>query len=327
MNEPGLDATVLIPSYNSKNTLIPCLEQLTRQTWPADRFEVIVVLDGSTDGSKEALGKLSTPFPLKLIEQPNQGRAAALNRGARDAAGGIIIIIDSDILTNATFVENHLAAHQQADVVIGPIPLSDKTPVNFLTDRVREWADEHTKKMLDNPEELTSTSLFGGNISMPRSLYEQLGGYREELRRTEDFHMGEKILRAGLRVAFCPEAVAAQIFDKTFYAWCRDIYVDGRSHLQLIREFPELKKKLRAGRFYPATMTKKIIRPMIIHRQPLGNLVLATSQAVLETARRMGLRWEILSAIQGVIGDSLYFRGVYDALGSQERFNAFIQPD
>ncbi len=325
MNKTGPDATVLIPSYNSKNTLIPCLEQLARQTCPC--FEVIVVLDGSTDGSKEALTELSTPFPLKVIEQPNQGRAAALNRGARDACGRIIIIIDSDILTNTTFVESHLAAHQQAEVVIGPIPLSDKSPVNFLTDRVREWAEEHARQMLAGPDELTATSMFGGNISMPRSLYRQLGGYCEELRRTEDFHMGEKILRAGLRVAFCPEAVAAQIFDKTFYAWCRDIYYDGRSHLQLIREFPGLKKKLRAGRYYPASMTKRILRPRIIHRSPIGNLVLATSQALLEAARRMGLRWGILSAIQGVIGDSLYFRGVYDALGSRERFNAFIQPD
>ena len=52
-----IDTSVLIPSYNNKRCLLPCIEHFARQSYPRDRFEVVVVLDGSTDGSREALGR------------------------------------------------------------------------------------------------------------------------------------------------------------------------------------------------------------------------------------------------------------------------------
>ena len=58
---------------------------------------MVVVVDGSTDGTAEALRRLDIPFALKVVEQPNQGRAAAVNAGAGAAEGELLLILDDDM--------------------------------------------------------------------------------------------------------------------------------------------------------------------------------------------------------------------------------------
>ncbi|MBI4383385.1 MAG: glycosyltransferase [Nitrospinae bacterium] len=319
------DVTVLIPSYNSKDLLVPCLEHLSRQTFPADRFETIVTLDGSTDGSRQALDRIRVPYRLRVVEQARKGRAAALNNGAREAEGRLLIVIDSDIVACSGFIQSHVTAHETADVAIGPIPLSPLSPENFMTDGVRDWADHHARRMRDARGALSSTDIYGANLSLPLELFKQLGGYREDLLRTEDYHFGEKILQAGLKVCFCPEAIGEQIYDKTFPAWLRDFYLGGKSQWDLVREFPHLKSKLKIGRYYPLTAAKRLLRPLVAENRPAGKLFMALGQTVLETARQGGLRWRWLSKVQGLMGDLSYWKGVYDAVGDPARFREFLK--
>lgn len=322
-----VEASVVIPSYNNRATLLLCLERLAAQTHPPERFEVIVVLDGSTDGSAEALRRRTTPFRLEVVTQPNRGRAAALNHGARLARGEHLIVIDDDILPNPEFIARHLAAHARGDVVIGPIPLSERSPVNFLTDGVREWAETHAARMGQQTGPASCAEIYGANLSIRRAVFHDLGGYRTDLRRTEDFHLGKKILSAGCRVVWCPEAVAEQIYDKSFPAWCKDFYVDGRSHAALVQEFPEERATLLLGRYQRTSTTKRLLRPLIIHRNPLGGAILFSAKLALELARRLGLRWRVLRSCQGVLGDALFWRGVRDAVGDRVRFDALLRQD
>lgn len=317
--------SVLIPSHNSKKTLIPCIEHFAAQTLPANRFEVIVILDGSTDGSREALETMKTGFKLKIAEQRQQGKATALNNGAELAEGEIIAVVDSDILVVEKFLEAHIQAHGQADVVIGPIPLSPVSPRNFMTDNVRVWAEDHARNMRAHSGELSSTNLYGANLSISRALFKKLGGYRTDLRRTEDFHFGEKIICAGLKVHYCPEAIAGQIYDKTFPAWCDDFYRDGQSQVGLVAEFPYLKDKLKLGRYHHQTFTKRLFRPLVMHDHPIGKGLVALGKIGLEWARKSGRRWRFLSDVQGLLGDAIYWKGVYDAIGDQDRFMQFVQ--
>lgn len=324
MADYSFDASVLIASYNNRATLIPCVERLMAQTYPPERFEVIVILDGSTDDSYAALTRVTVPFRFTIVQQANQGKAVALNYGASIATGRYLIIIDSDILTNVDFVKNHVAAHERGDVVIGPIPLADCTPTNFMTDGVRAWADEYTQAMLQHRGDYTCTEIFGANLSIGRDAFNAIGGYRADLRRTQDLHIGKKIINAGYKVVFCPDAVAAQIFDKSFPAWCENLYYDGRSHYLLIQEYPEERQNFKIGQYYPLTLTKRILRPLIIRRTLIGNGIIAVAKIVLERCRCAGLRWRTLTHCQGAIGDALYWRGVYEAVNDPARFAAFI---
>jgi len=319
-----MDASVLIPSYNARDTLLRCLARLERQTLAPARFEVVVVLDGSTDGSEQALAKLQPPFALKVVSQPNAGRAAALNRAAVEASGRVRIITDADILPVPEFLEAHLAGQRDADVNIGPIPLADVSPTDFLTDGVRDWADEHDRRMRDQGGPRNCTEIYGANLSIPRDAFRSIGGYREDLRRTEDFQLGKKILAAGYRVGYLPDAIAAQIYDKTFDAWCADFYQDGRSQVILASEFPEERVHLRLGHYRSVSRSRLLLRTQVVHGRWPGTMLVGAVRWALERARRRGLRWRLFKLCQGMLGDAFYWKGVRDELDDAEAFSNLI---
>ena len=75
-----MEASIIIPTYNRAEKLRRCLEALSVQTQPAPDFEVVVVVDGSSDGTLEMLASFETSFELRVIQQPNAGQSVALNR-------------------------------------------------------------------------------------------------------------------------------------------------------------------------------------------------------------------------------------------------------
>jgi len=318
-------ASVLIPSYNNKDRLLACIERFEHQTFPLAELEVVVVIDGSVDGSAAALRSLDTTFELRVVEQENSGRAAALNRAAAEARAEILIVTDSDILPNDAFVASHVAGQGTADVVLGPIPLSKQSPVSFLTDGVQRWADRHERRMLGGTEGIGCSEIYGANLSINKDKFEAIGGYRTDLRRTEDFQLGKKILNAGYSVAFAPHAVAEQIYDKTIPDWCNDFYYDGISHVRFVAEFPDEIPRLKLGSYYPQSLAKRLLRPCVRRNSVLGRCFVWFSTHMLELARAAGLRWRVLAAWKGVVGDALFWKGVHHELGEDSRFFRLVR--
>jgi len=107
--------SVLIPTYNRKDILRKCLEGYSRQTFPSDAFELIVVDDGSTDGTAEVVNGLAPTLPYRLsyAYQANAGPGAARNRGFRSASGEVILITGDDILPEERLLAEHWEWHSE----------------------------------------------------------------------------------------------------------------------------------------------------------------------------------------------------------------------
>ena len=90
--------SVVIPTYNRVERLTKVLSALAKQTVARCEFEVIVVSDGSTDGTDEYLENVDLPYRLVYSRQPNTGPSAARNHGTRLATGEIVLFIDDDVL-------------------------------------------------------------------------------------------------------------------------------------------------------------------------------------------------------------------------------------
>jgi glycosyltransferase involved in cell wall biosynthesis len=100
-----LKASIIIPTYNRKDSLYETLASLTKQTRAVQSFEVIVVDDGSDDGTDEVAGE-TFPFALRYFSQENQGDAAARNFGVRQSQAEILVFLDDDM-----FLEPHYLEH------------------------------------------------------------------------------------------------------------------------------------------------------------------------------------------------------------------------
>src|SRR5262245_44212576 len=117
--------SIVIPTYQRCASVMRALHLLETQTLAPFRFEVIVVLDGSTDGTLEMLGSYHPRYRTCALWQANRGRAAACNAGIDMASGDVIVLLDDDMQPEPEFLEAHLDAHagQPKLAVIGAAPI------------------------------------------------------------------------------------------------------------------------------------------------------------------------------------------------------------
>ncbi|OPJ56520.1 glycosyltransferase family 2 protein [Alkalithermobacter paradoxus] len=115
--------SVIIPSFNACERLYLALEGYKNQSFDHNKFEVIIVDDGSSDNTLRMIEEISCNFKLKVIDcRINVGRSYARNEGIIASSGDILIFSDADMIPIRDFIKNHVESHNAKDmVVVGPI--------------------------------------------------------------------------------------------------------------------------------------------------------------------------------------------------------------
>src|SRR5262245_2023039 len=119
--------SIVIPTYNRRESLCRTLYSLFQQDFPMSDFEIVVVIDGSTDGTEEMLCSLEPPCALRWFVQENQGASAACNRGVEEARGELIVFVDDDNLAAPQLIREHTSSHADNPnkAVLGAVLLAD----------------------------------------------------------------------------------------------------------------------------------------------------------------------------------------------------------
>lgn len=227
-----LAASVVIPTYNRMESLATTLKAFARQTLPCARFEVVVVSDGSTDGTNEMLHDMAGELPYRLLPlaQTNAGPAAARNLGVRSASNEIIVLTDDDMEPLPGFLEAHIRRHELDPdvVVIGPM-----SPDPARAGEEPVWiAWEHVKLQeiydLFRPGGMCESGrggpwhFYSGNASVRREHMLAVGGFDERFRRQEDVELAVRLERdRGVRFLFDFETDAIHRPTRTFESWLR----------------------------------------------------------------------------------------------------------
>jgi GT2 family glycosyltransferase len=198
--------SVVIPTYNRRSILEKCLLALEQQALPSEveAYEVIVVDDGSTDGTPTWLKDEVSRFPhVRMVEQEHGGPAEGRNRGVDHARGDVIVFIDSDLVVTESFLACHARALRRCWQRRG-----DR--LCFTYGAVINTA--HFEHPTTEPHKLQDLSWsYGatGNVAIDREVLERSGlfdvGFR--LYGWEDLELGERLRQMGVELVKCPEAV------------------------------------------------------------------------------------------------------------------------
>jgi GT2 family glycosyltransferase/peptidoglycan/xylan/chitin deacetylase (PgdA/CDA1 family) len=236
--------SVVIPTYQRREAVLNALQALSVQEGMLD-FEVVVVVDGSTDGTAAALRELDFPFPLSVIAQSNRGRATACNKGAAIARGELLLFLDDDMEADRNLLVQHHRAHLDgADVVIGHIPLHPESPPGFLPAAVGAWAEQRAEALLERNGKLEVGDFLTGQMSIRRAVFVGIGGFdtaftREGAFGGEDLDLGRRLLDAGYQINFDPRAISWQRYVVTPRQYLRQWRQGGRASVMLARKHPD----------------------------------------------------------------------------------------
>lgn len=211
--------SIIIPSYNTIHTIFKCLESCKNLDYPG-KLEIIVVDDGSTDGSYE---KLKDDRSIILLrKQKNEGKAAALNFGIARTNCDIIGCVDSDSYPHKNTLINAIPYFEDGKKV-GAVVLFIKTtsPTNLIqaTQEIEYWlACGFLFKTIASIECLYLTP---GPMSLyNKKMFEELGGF-DEKNLTEDMEIALRMQRHKWRIHTCHSAVVETEVPATLTSFCK----------------------------------------------------------------------------------------------------------
>ena len=236
--------SVIIATFNRRDLLARTLPPLLTQEFLPAQYEVLVVVDGSTDGTVEFLSTLSNRGNLRVIEQPNRGQAAAINTGLQESRGEIVLFMDDDILCGPNVVAEHANAERidKQCMAFGPVLVASDGRDRLALDWARTFCDEFFRsKAHEAPEKGWYGCMASANSSMPRNVALAIGGLDDSFSRGNDVEFGFRLLKAGYTFAYLPAAVTHQIFNKTRRDVIEDASGEGSAEIRLGRKFPELR--------------------------------------------------------------------------------------
>lgn len=183
--------SIVIPAFNEEKYIEQCLFSLKRQTYPKDKYEIIVVDNGSSDNTVE----ISKNYADQVMLLPDGNVGTVRNYGFKNSSGEVVIFIDSDCVTDETWLERAIQMYSSApDTVLGGIYVCRENP-NWVE---KYWFLETGK------DRVLESSLLGGCIIISRKNFDQVGGFREEMSSGEDSALTRDLRNQGVEVKITP---------------------------------------------------------------------------------------------------------------------------
>lgn len=205
-NSAGLRLSVIVPVHNGGEDLRRCLQGLAQSSRPAD--EIIVVDDGSTDGSA-ALAAAAGARVVTVSEGP-RGPAFARNRGVEAASGNLLVFVDADVVVHTdTLARIEKVMGENADVGALFGSYDDNPPVRTAASLYKNLLHHHVHQN----SRADAGTFWAGCGAVRRAAFQAVGGFDEGYRRPsiEDIDLGVRLRAAGQRILLCADIQATHL--------------------------------------------------------------------------------------------------------------------
>jgi GT2 family glycosyltransferase len=310
--------SVVVPTFNRWRRLQSVLAALADQTLPRRELEIIVVSDGSTDGTDEHLGAGRAPVALTLLSQPNRGPAAARNAGVRAATGDLVLFIDDDVVARPECAEKHLRRQEattSATVVIGPL----LTPADWAMEPWVAWEQETLYQqygaMARHEWEPTARQFYTGNASLPRGEILASGGFDESFRRAEDVELAYRLSQRGLSFAFERQARALHYAHRSYESWLSNATAYGRNDALMWEQGQDWLLSALLGEYRERNGLTRLYTSIGLRFPRVGAGGEKLAPIVAAQLSTAGLERAALRALSAVY-NSAYYRGLLEQLES-----------
>jgi glycosyltransferase involved in cell wall biosynthesis len=226
MSETSL--SVIIPTYNREKVLRRALDGYLAQSSPRLIEELLVVDDGSTDGTESMVREFGarSAFPIRYLRQPNKGPAAARNFGIREARSDVVLFTDSDIIPKPDLVEQHILWHRRNPPIPTAVLGYVTWPPEIKATPFMRWYGENNLfgfDQLRGEEEASFHHFYTCNVSLKTEFLRTCGQFDEEFKSAayEDTELGYRLSKRGLRLLYNSEAIGYHYQFFSFGDACR----------------------------------------------------------------------------------------------------------
>ena len=257
-----MDISIVIPTYNNHEPLHRTLAALSQQTFPRQKYEVIVVEDGSAQSAKDLIDFWKAFFNLKYYRiQTRSGISRARNIGIEQASGRVVVFLDADMIVTPEFLSEHSKMHQNASAVgIGyRIRLSSRVPPVSVGDIIHNFQlikelpcsqdeREDVYQICDSQVNNLPTPwvcVYGCNFSVLREDVIDAGKFDEQFQKKwggEDIEFAYRLYKKGLKFILNRNACGYHIFHHS--NWSKNLRAFDENLFLFLKKHPVLEVEL-----------------------------------------------------------------------------------
>ena len=230
--------SVIVPTYNRLSLLRRTLESLFRQEF--SDYEIIVVDDGSTDGTLEYLKGLSEKKKIQYVLQKNSGPAIARNKGIALSSGSLVAFTDDDCIVPADWLKRYHEKFQQEDV--GVVGGSSKTgnlenPFAEVNDIIVNFLKAEINKRPDNEVPFLTTN----NTAYRKKNLEKVGGFDNRFRfGAEERDLNYRLRQSGDKLVFDSSIIIEHFNNADFSKFLRQQFSQGKGSFLFYRNAQQM---------------------------------------------------------------------------------------
>ncbi len=233
--------SAILCTYDNADRLAPALESLCRQTLPPEAFEVVLIDDGSSDGTRELARTFGCRLPLRYSRERHAGLASARNHGIFLARGAIILFLDDDDVAHPGLLEAHCEAHRRyPELSSGVLGFTEIDPA-IASDPLMHFATTVGGSLLAYPElrdgDILDFRYFrAGRASCKRAFLVQHGVFNPLFRDgCGDLELAYRLARRGFQIVY--DAAARSTMTRCFGydEFCARLHREGRSNFFVSR--------------------------------------------------------------------------------------------
>jgi GT2 family glycosyltransferase len=310
--------SIVIPSHNRKEQLSRALGHVASLNYPAEFLEVVVMLDGCTDGSAQMLQELALTFPFKLswVEQKQGGPSSARNAGVLKAANEYILFLDDDVMCTPSLVQEHYQSHltHPDTVVVGTMskPEDSRGPVWVRWEEA--LLERQYKEIIRGKYKFTARQFYTGNCSLKREWIIKAGMFDETFKRYEDVELAYRLAQLKLSFEFNPAAIGYHYPKRSFKSWVNMHYLYGRYAVKIDRDKGSLDMiNISKEEFQDRNKITQLLAKLLLNHKTLQTIFVYTFMRLAQLAgllRQDRLASQLLSSVANV----LFWQGFNDEL-------------